>query len=42
MHRWAIVERWEADVTPGDPTLETAYGGGFKAIPTSQEIKWLI
>lgn len=29
MHRWAIIERWEADVTPGNPTLSA----GYTAIP---------
>ncbi len=31
MHRWAIIERWEADVTPGNPSLSA----GFTAIPIS-------
>lgn len=30
-HRWAILERYEPDVTPGNPTLEA----GYTAIPTS-------
>lgn len=30
-HRWAILERYEPDVTIGNPTL----GAGFTAIPTS-------
>ena len=25
MHRWAIIERWEPGVTPGDPTTEATY-----------------
>ena len=25
MHRWAIIERWEPGVTPGDPTSEVTY-----------------
>jgi len=32
LHRWAIVERWEPEVTPGDPTLETTAQGGFVAL----------
>jgi len=30
-HRWAILERYEPDVTIGDPTL----GAGYTVIPTS-------
>ena len=30
-HRWAVIERFEPDVTIGDPTL----GAGYTAIPTS-------
>ena len=30
-HRWAILERYEPDVTPGNPTLEA----GYTAIPIS-------
>lgn len=30
-HRWAVIERFEPDVTIGNPTL----GAGFTAIPTS-------
>ena len=25
MHRWAIVERWEPGVSPGDPTLQSTF-----------------
>jgi len=25
MHRWAIIERWEPGVTPGDPTLQESF-----------------
>jgi len=25
LHRWAVIERWEPGVTPGDPTLESDY-----------------
>lgn len=25
MHRWAIIERWEPGVTPGDPRTEATY-----------------
>jgi len=30
-HRWAVIERYEPDVTIGDPTL----GAGYTVIPTS-------
>jgi len=32
MHRWAIIERWEAGVSTGDPTQETVANGGYVAL----------
>lgn len=32
LHRWAIVERWEPEVQPGDPTQETSAQGGFTSL----------
>lgn len=32
MHRWAIIERWEAGVKTGDPTQETVQNGGYVAL----------
>lgn len=32
LHRWAIIERWEASVKTGDPTQETVENGGYVAL----------